>query len=126
MPTLDKPFHDAVHDEGTERHIRGCCLRFVDLVGTGSRSVDHGETAILALVAAVRDKVIAHGKPEQITCQISPKGSHESSGAAERTGGVWRGFTWDMCVRKLVLNSRTHRGGHGRCVMPRGHTTDFT
>ena len=44
-----------------------------------------GKPAILALVSAVRDKVIADGKAEQITCQVSPKGSHESNGAAERT-----------------------------------------
>ena len=44
-----------------------------------------GESAILALVLAVRDKVIADGKAEQIVCQISPRGSHESNGAAERT-----------------------------------------
>ena len=29
-----------------------------------------GEPAILALVSAVRDKVIADGKAEQITCQV--------------------------------------------------------
>ena len=51
-----------------------------------------GEPAILALVAAVRDKVIADGKAEQITCQTSPKGSHESNGAAERTVQQVRGM----------------------------------
>ena len=44
-----------------------------------------GEPAILSLVAAVRDMVIADGKAEQIIRQVSPKGSHESNGAAERT-----------------------------------------
>ena len=43
------------------------------------------ELAILALVASVRDKVIADGISEQIECQISTTGSHESNGAAERT-----------------------------------------
>ena len=38
-----------------------------------------GEPAILALVAAVRHKVIADGEAEQITCLVSPKGSHESN-----------------------------------------------
>ena len=51
-----------------------------------------GEPAILALVAAVRDKVIADGKAEQITCQTSPKGSHESNGTAERTVQQVRGM----------------------------------
>ena len=36
-----------------------------------------GEPAILALVAAVRDKVTAYGKAEHITCQVSPKGLRE-------------------------------------------------
>ena len=44
-----------------------------------------GAPAILALVAAVKNKIIADGKAEQITCQVSPKGSNESNGAAERT-----------------------------------------
>ena len=87
-----------------------------------------GETAILALVA--RDKVIADGKAEQITCQVSPKGSHKSNGAAERTvqqvRGMARVYLEHVCVRKLVLNVlRTHRGGHGRCAMPRGHEKDY-
>ena len=46
----------------------------------------------LALVSAVRDKVIADGKAEQITCQVSPKGSHESNGAAERAVQQVRGM----------------------------------
>ena len=50
-----------------------------------------GEPAILALVSAVRDKVIVDGKAEQITCQVSLKGSHESNGAAERTVQQVRG-----------------------------------
>ena len=44
-----------------------------------------GEPDILALVAAVRDKIITDGRTEQITCRVSPKGSHESNGAEERT-----------------------------------------
>ena len=44
-----------------------------------------GEPAILALVAAVRDRVIADGRAEQIKLQVSPRSSHESNGAAERT-----------------------------------------
>ena len=51
-----------------------------------------GEPAILALVAAVRHKVIADGEAEQITCLVSPKGSHESNGAAERTAQQVRGM----------------------------------
>ena len=51
-----------------------------------------GEPAILALDAAVRDKVIADGEAEQITCPVSPKGSHESNGAAERTAQQVRGM----------------------------------
>ena len=51
-----------------------------------------GEPSILALVAAVRDKVVADAKAEQITCHASPKGSHESNGAAERTVQQVRGM----------------------------------
>ena len=51
-----------------------------------------GQTAIPALVSAVRDTVIADGEAEQITCQVSPKGSHESNGAAERTVQQVRGM----------------------------------
>ena len=51
-----------------------------------------GEPAIPALVAAVRDKVTADRKAEQITCEASPKGSHESNGAAERTVQQVRGM----------------------------------
>ena len=51
-----------------------------------------GEPAILALVAAVRTEVIAHGCAEQIVCQSSPSGSHEFNGAAERTLQQARGM----------------------------------
>ena len=61
-----------------------------------------GEPAILALVAAVRDKVIADGKAEQITW-VSPKGSHDSNGAAERTvqqvRGMARVYLENMCEK---------------------------
>ena len=51
-----------------------------------------GQPAILALVAVVRDKVIADGRTKQVVCQIPPKGSHESDGAAERTVQQVRGM----------------------------------
>ena len=75
-----------------------------------------GEPAILALVAAVRDKVIADGKAQQITCQTSPKGSYESNGAAERTVQQVRGMArvYLEHVRENFL--RNLRGGHGHCV----------
>ena len=51
-----------------------------------------GQPAILALVAVVRDKVIADGRTKQVVCQIPPKGTHESDGAAERTVQQVRGM----------------------------------
>ena len=42
-----------------EPHVGSC---------TGLTVLDYSDTAILAMVAAVRDKVIADGKAEQITC----------------------------------------------------------
>eukprot|EP00975_Prorocentrum_lima_P033290 6986154-Prorocentrum_lima.AAC.1 len=50
------------------------------------------EPGILALATAVRDKVIAEGKAEQVVLQASPRGSHESNGAAERTVQQVRGM----------------------------------
>ena len=94
MPILNQPLRHSLHTEGKERHVCGCCFRFVDL-GIGSCSIDHLErrrTRHSALVAVVRDKVIADGKAEQITCLVSPKGSHESNGAAERTVQQVRGM----------------------------------
>ena len=40
-----------------------------------------GEPAIEAFVTAVRDRVVADGKAEQVTCQVAPVGSHQSNGA---------------------------------------------
>ena len=51
-----------------------------------------GEPALHALVEGVRDKVTADGKTEEITDQVSPKGSYESNGAAERTEQQVRGM----------------------------------
>ena len=51
-----------------------------------------GEPALMALSHAVRDRVIADGRAQQVTCQVSPVGSHQSNGGAERAVQTVRGI----------------------------------
>ena len=51
-----------------------------------------GEPAIMAFLNAVRDRVVQQGKAEQITVQVSPVGSHQSNGAAEKAVQQLRGM----------------------------------
>ena len=43
-----------------------------------------GEPSLVALLNAVRDRVIANGRAEQVVCQASPVASSGSNGGAER------------------------------------------
>ena len=76
-----------------------------------------------------KDKVMADGEAEQITCQVSPKGSHESNGAAERivqqVRGMARVYLEHVREKTGCEFPPKSRGGHGHCVTLRGSTTDF-
>ena len=52
-----------------------------------------GEPGILAFAHAVRDRVIADGRAQQVTCQASPVGSHQSNGRAEKAIQTLRGLS---------------------------------
>ena len=123
LPILHQLFRHSLHNKRTERHLRGC-FRILDLV------IIHidGEPAILALVSAVRDKVIVTEKQNTSRVRFhwrvhtSPM---ERQNVLCNRWEVWRGSIWSMCVRKLVLNFfRNLSGGHGHCGTLRGSTTD--
>ena len=92
MPILDNHLRVAVYDEGTAYVVAAFASWIWELGHARLVVQGDGELAILALVAAFRDKVIADGRAEQIVCPISPRGSHESNGAADRTVQQVRGM----------------------------------
>ena len=65
MSILNQPFRHSLHAEGTERHVFvvAAFASWIWELGHVRLIIQSdGEPAILALVAAVRDKVIADGK----------------------------------------------------------------
>ena len=108
MPILDNPLRVAVYDEGTAYVVAAFASWIWELGHARLVVQGDGELAILALVAAFRDKVNADGKAEQIVCQTSPKG-HTSPTELQiapynRCEG-WRVSTWNTSVRIWICVS---------------------
>ena len=100
MPILGQPFRHSLHSEGDRKTRTWLLLSHLGSGNWATLDLSFGATENPPFLpwfqpSETRSSLLTknrNGKAEQITCQVSPKGSHESKGAAERTVQQVRGM----------------------------------